>query len=89
MKKLNFKKKLKLKNQYSFIPREIKIFFSAGSTSVVVIILYSEANFLYKRLLVSSVKAIVGTIIKTFFCRGNGYCPRTNKYDLFDIIDVQ
>ena len=45
----------------------MKIFFSANSTSVVVMILYLWANFLYKRLRVSSVKAIVGTMITTLF----------------------
>ena len=41
------------------------MFFSERSTSAVVIILYSEENFLCNLLRVSSVRDIVGTIINT------------------------
>ncbi len=43
------------------------MFFSDKETSEVVITLYSRLNFLCKRRRVSSVKAIVGTIMTTFF----------------------
>ena len=44
-----------------------KIFFSEITASVVVIILQLLENLLYKRLLVSSAKAIVGTIMTIFW----------------------
>ena len=33
-------------------------------------------------------KLTVSQLSKHFFVGGNGYCPRTNKYDLFDIVLV-